>query len=291
MKIAVLSDVHANWMALQAVADDIARWGAEQIIVAGDLVNRGPRPLECWQFVQEKQHTAGWLVTLGNHEEYVLEQAKPEAPRSGPWFDIHQASYWTYRQLREHIAALQALPLELQLKDPAGHPISATHASLGGIRDGIYPSTSDEELHKKIGLSSQAHTSDAKDARPKPSLFLVGHTHLPLIRQLNGTLVVNAGSVGLPFDEDTSSSYARLTWQNGDWQAEIARVPYDLAAAERDFTTSGYLDEAGALIPLVVQELKCARPQLGYWVERYQKAALYGELTVKESVEQFLGKI
>jgi predicted MPP superfamily phosphohydrolase len=108
MKIAVLSDVHANWIALQAVANDIARWGADQVIVAGDLINRGPRPVECWQFVQEMRRVRGWQLILGNHEEYVLHQAQPSTPRSGPWFDVHEASYWTYRQLADQIPALQA---------------------------------------------------------------------------------------------------------------------------------------------------------------------------------------
>jgi predicted phosphodiesterase len=283
MKIAVLSDVHANWVALQAVADDIARWGADQVIVAGDLVNRGPRPLECWQFVQEMQRTAGWMITLGNHEEYVLEQARPEAPRSGPRFEVNQASYWAYLHLRNEIAALQALPFDLQLRDPLGRPIRITHASLCGIRDGIYPDTDDTELYTKI-----RDDCDPNAAANPPALFLVGHTHLPLIRRLNGTLVVNAGAAGLPFDGDTRASYARLTWQRGNWQAEIARVIYDLAAAEQDFVASGYLEEAGPLIPLVVQELQQARARLGSWVDLYQKQALAGEITIAESVRQFL---
>ncbi|MFZ6029284.1 MAG: metallophosphoesterase family protein [Chloroflexota bacterium] len=287
MKIAVLSDIHANWIALQAVAADIARWGADRVIVAGDTINRGPRPLECWQFVQEMRRAHGWHVLLGNHEEYILEQARPGAPRRGPWAEVHQASYWTYCQVAAHISAIQALPFDLQLADPAGRAIRCTHASLCGTRDGIYHITTDDELETKIGLTGCPNGARSETAVP-PGLFLVGHTHIPLVRRLNGTLVVNAGSAGIPFDGDTRPSYARLTWDCDRWQAEIARVPYDLAAAERDFTDSGYLAEAGPLIPLVVIELQQARPQLGSWVDRFQKMALAGEISVANSVRQFL---
>jgi predicted phosphodiesterase len=287
MKIAVLSDVHANWIALQAVAEDIARWGADQVIVAGDLINRGPRPLECWRYIQEMRRVRGWQFILGNHEEYVLHQAQPNTPRSGPWFDVHEASYWTYSRLAEHIADLQTTPFELSLSDPAGQPICITHGSLCGTRDGIYPNTTDDELQAKIGHGPCSESAPVR-VHARPALFLVGHTHIPLIRQLNGTLVVNAGSAGLPFDGDTRPSYARLTWQQNVWHAEIVRVSYNLAAAERDMTESGYLNEAGPLIPLVQVELRQARGLLGSWVSRYQKAALAGEISVAESVQRFL---
>jgi hypothetical protein len=181
-------------------------------------------------------------------------------------------------------------PFELSLTDPAGRPIHVTHASLCGTREGIYPTTTDDELHAKIGHEPCSETTPIR-VHPRPNLFLVGHTHIPLIRQLNGTLVVNAGSAGLPFDGDTRPSYARLTWQAGGWCAEIARVKYDLAAAQHDVEASGYIAQAGPLIPLVQIELASARAVLGGWVVRYQKAALAGEISVAESVRLFLDSV
>ncbi|HLB49171.1 MAG TPA: metallophosphoesterase [Anaerolineales bacterium] len=60
MKIAILADIHANIVALQTVADHIGQWRPDAVIVAGDVVNRGPRPLGCLRFVQEKQRAKGW---------------------------------------------------------------------------------------------------------------------------------------------------------------------------------------------------------------------------------------
>jgi putative phosphoesterase len=274
MKLALLADIHANFQALQAVAADIEIWRPDLVVVAGDLVNRGPRPLECLNLVREGQRTNGWLVTRGNHEDYIIAQAQPHAPRNGPAFDVHQGSWWTWRELDGNLLILQAMPFDLNLHGPDNSKICITHASMRSLRDGIYPHTSDDELEQLVG--------------PPPALFLVGHTHIPLIRSLNGILVVNAGSAGLPFDGDTRPSYARLTWQHGAWKAEIVRVPYDIAQAERDFFTTSFLNEAGPLVRLVLRELKLARAQLGGWVDRYQQRALAGDISMRQSVDEYL---
>jgi putative phosphoesterase len=274
MKIAVLSDVHANFVALQAVTAHLEAWKPDMVIVAGDLVNRGPRPLECLNFVLEKQSAQGWITTIGNHEEYVIHQSKPEAPRQGPIFEVHRASHWTHLQLGVATQTLEQMPFSVELTTPQGAILRVTHASLRGTRDGIYPQTTDAELSQQIGVP--------------PTLFLVGHTHIPIIRKLNGTLVVNAGSAGLPFDRNPRPSYARVYWHHHTWKAEIVRVDYDLQQAERDFELSGYLADGGALIPLVVQELRQARGHLGGWVDRYQTDALAGKISVAESARRYL---
>lgn len=277
MKIAVIADVHANYAALQAITAHIEDWQPDQVIVAGDLVNRGPRPLECLRFVQAKNTSDGWLSVRGNHEEYVIEQANPDFPRQGPVADVHRGSLWTYEQLGSEVVALDAMPFDLSLHAPDGGEIHITHASMLSLRDGIFPWTSDTDLEQKIG--------------PPPALFLVGHTHTPLIRRLNGTLVVNAGSSGLPFDGDTRPTYARCTWKQGEWQAEIVRVDYDFAQAERNFYTTGFLEDAGPLAVLVLRELKLAHSQLGDWVKRYQSRALAGEISMRQSVAEFLKRM
>jgi predicted phosphodiesterase len=274
MKIAVIADVHANFAALQAITAQVEAWQPDQVIVAGDLVNRGPRPRECLRLVQAQAAAHGWLVVRGNHEEYVVEQAAPDYPRLGPTADVHRGSHWTYEQLEGETGSLEAMPFDLPLRAPDGSEVRVTHASMLGLRNGIYPWTSDTELVQKIGAS--------------PGLFLVGHTHLPLIRRLNGTLVVNAGSSGLPFDGDRRPTYARCTWKQGAWQAEIVRVDYDFARAERDFYTTGFIEQAGPLAILVLRELQLAHSQLGEWVNLYQRRALAGEISMHQSVAEFL---
>ena len=282
MNIAVLADIHANLPALQTVADDVERWRPDAVIVAGDLVNRGPRSRECLDFVMEKVRTAGWLLLRGNHEDYVLSHADPATPRSGLGLEIRRLSYWTYQQVCSDLDLLQAMPLEQKLHDPQGGEVHFVHGSLLGLRDGIYPETLDCELPAKTGLDRRP------PGAPPLALFCVGHTHRPLVRRLNGTLIVNAGSVGLPFDQDTRLAYARLSWQPSGWQAEIVRLKYDLEGAKRDFTATGYLQGGGPLARLVLIELETASSHLYNWSVRYQSAAERGEISMEDSVQRYL---
>jgi predicted phosphodiesterase len=274
MKVAVLADIHANWVALQAVYEDIQSWKPDLVLVGGDVVNRGPKPAECLQFIQEKQRQEGWRMVRGNHEDYVIMMSHPDAPRQGPAFEVHLPVYWTYQRLGCDVSALEAMSLQQSFNDPAGGEFRLVHASMLGSRDGIYPETSDRELAKKI--------------EPPPAVFCVGHTHRPLIRRLNGTLVVNVGSAGLPFDLETRPSYGRFTWRRSGWTAEIVRVDYDLQQAEQDFYDTGYLAQAGPLVDLVLIELRTGRSQLFNWAIHYQDLALQGKISMQESVNRFL---
>lgn len=275
MKLAVLADIHANLPALQAVLDSVDAWQPDAVVVAGDIVNRGPRPAECLRIIQERQRQAGWLTVLGNHEEYVLRQAHPQAPRSGPQFHIFQSSYWTYRQLNGELAALAAMPFQQSLTAPDGSEVRIAHASMRGTRDGIFPETPDDVLRLQVG-------------RPHAALFVVGHTHWPLIRQLDGVTVVNAGAVGMPFDGDPRASYAQLTWRQGRWHAEIIRLAYDRRQTEQDYVDTGFLHDGGALAQLMLVELQRARSQLYQWALTYEAPVLAGQLTIDEAVDRFL---
>lgn len=283
MKLAVLADLHSNLPALQAVLANLETWKPDTVVVAGDTINRGPRPAECLALIQERQRTQGWQVLRGNHEAYVLKFARPDAPSHGPAFEVHRPSYWTYQRLRREISSIQVMPEQHVFKTPDGRSGKIVHASLLGDRDGIYPETGDAELAAKIG-------QDCIHSGQTPALFVAGHTHRGLVRRLNGTLVVNAGSVGLPFDLDTRSAYAQITWRQGRWRARIVRVPYDLAQAEHDFYTSGYLEEGGPLARLVLLELQQARSMLYGWAIRYQANAAAGEISMEDSVQRYLNR-
>jgi predicted phosphodiesterase len=273
MKIAVLADIHGNWVALEAAFAHIEAWRPDAVIVAGDVINRGPRPVECLRLVQERQ----WPVVRGNHEDYVLFQAGPDAPRSGPLFETWRNSYWTYHQLNGELSRIAAMPFQVSLVGPDGREVRVVHASMRGNMDGIYLETPDDLLREQIA--------------PPPAVLCVGHTHRPLIRQVDETLVVNVGSVGMPFDNDRRPGYAQLTWQNGSWSAEIIRLAYDWEAARQAFREEGYAAEAGELVRLIQVEFDQARPHLNHWIRQYEKAVLDGELSLAESVDLYLGSL
>ena len=274
MKVAVLADIHSNWPALQAVADHIERWQPDRVVVAGDAINRGPRPAECLEFVLNMQRERGWLLVLGNHEEYVIYHARPRQPIAGPWIQIWGSSRWTYEKLNGDVSALEAMPLRQSWQMLDGSEARIVHASMRGTRDGIFPETPDDVLRQKIA--------------PAPKLFVVGHTHRPLVRAIDEALVVNVGAVGLPFDLDPRASYAQLTWRAGRWTAEVVRVEYDRAQADRDFDETGFMDEAGPVARLIRDELTQARSNLFEWTRDYEAAVVAGHMTMAESVQRFL---
>jgi hypothetical protein len=123
---------------------------------------------------------------------------------------------------------------------------------------------------------------------PPPKLFVVGHTHQPLIRIIDDTLVVNVGAVGLPFDLDPRASYGQITWRAGRWNAEIVRVDYDRAQADRDFEETGFIEQAGPIALLIRDELAQARSNLFEWTRAYEAAVVAGHMTMAESVTRFL---
>jgi putative phosphoesterase len=275
MKLAVIADIHANLPALQAVTDHLEKWRPDLVVVAGDIVNRGPRPLECLQFVQAKQRFSNWQTVIGNHEEYVIYHSLPDSPRAGPRFQIYETSYWTYKQLKSDVSALKAMPYHVTPSSPEGL-IHITHASMRGTRDGITMRTSDDHVRQQID--------------PQAAVFCVGHTHLPLIRQIDQTLVVNAGSVGLPFDGDPRAAYAQIERVDLHWQARIIRFEYDRAQADRDFDETSFMQDSGAFAPLIRRELKAARSALMEWSIEFEQPVMNGEMSIEESVRRFLAQ-
>jgi predicted phosphodiesterase len=278
MKLAVLADIHGNYQALQTVLADIERWQPDTVVVAGDIVNRGPRSIECLSLIQDKVNTDGWLLVRGNHEDYVLSFLETPLDYDSIRFEVYRCSHWTYEQFGGDVAALATLPDAVTVTPAHGLEAKIVHASARGNRDGIFPRTTDAELRQKIQLPDQ----------PSPPLLCVGHTHVPLIRFVDDTQVVNVGAVGLPFDGDHRASYGRITWQQQGWSAEIIRLAYDRARAEQDFYTSGFINGGGPLARVILNELQTAHSHLYHWIITYEAPVLSGELTMQQAVDRYL---
>lgn len=279
MKIAVLADIHANLTALIAVANDIETWQPDAVVVAGDIVNRGPRPAQCLHFVQRKAQDKGWLLLGGNHEDFVVKLAdelvaQNETPLDKNRYEFYRPVYWTSEKVMEDISTLRTLPFKQSITAPNGDEIRIVHASMRGNRDGIYPETPAHVLRLQID--------------PPPAVLCVGHTHRPLIRRLDDTLVVNVGSAGLPFDGDTRPSYARISFAKNQWHAEIKRVAYNFQQAELDYFRSGFSKQGGPLTRVMLNELRSARSLLFVWTKRYEKLILSGQISMAEAVHDYL---
>jgi predicted phosphodiesterase len=274
MRIAVLADIHANLAALEAVLADLAVWRPHRVVVAGDVINRGPQPRECLERVLDLAGQDDWHFVRGNHEDFVLREgrAKSDDP---PWLaEVYQHTRWTFEQVRAYEGLLGDWPDDVEVWGEGRDALRCTHASMRSNRHGLYPNMTDGELEGLMG--------------PPSAVLAVGHTHIPFVRQVNGTLLVNAGAVGLPFDRDPRAAYARLVGEDDRWGAEVVRLPYDRASTEAAYLRSGYAEGGGPMIPLIRDELQHARPWLSRWHHDCEAAVAAGRMTVAASVQALL---
>ena len=218
MRIAFLSDIHANLPALEgalAVADEL---GAERVVVAGDLVGDGPHPVEVISALRAR----GAECIRGNVDRQVVEMARGEkklrkTARAGKGQKSNRA--WTALMLREADFALEwlaALPPELRL--PVGERgVLVVHGSPRGDTDYLYPSLTGAALATKLEpLPGE-----------RPSVLVCGHSHVPFAREVDGVLVVNCGSVGRPADGDPRGTLAVLDPDDaGERRARLIRFTY-----------------------------------------------------------------
>jgi predicted phosphodiesterase len=276
-KIAVLADIHGNLAALHALLEDLERWSPDLVVVAGDTVNRGPDSGVCLELILRMVAERGWRLIRGNHERYVLtydhDRQCPDFPAVGPRHEISRTIAWTHAQVAAQIATIAALPESLQI-DLGDATMAVYHASARHDRDGISPNSPDAELRHQID--------------PAAAVFCVGHTHVPFTRRLDGTLVINVGSIGLPFDGDRRAAYARLTRERAGWQARIVRLAYDVALTEHAFRASGMLDATGAIGHLMLREVQTGCSLLFHFVPIYYERILAGAISVEEAVSEFL---
>ncbi len=270
MKIAILSDIHGNLPALQAVTEQIEKWQPDKILVNGDTLNRGSHSPACWQFVCDR----GWPHTLGNHELFVAQRASQSVEENGRSHQFFYLSYWTYQQFNGQLTGLAELPDGLSISAPDGSELRLRHGSMHRNSDGIYPGMSDAILQKQIA--------------PGPAVFVASHTHLPFTQTFAGTKIINSGSVGQPVDGDTRASYAQVTWRNGRWQTAVKRVPYDRERAKKDFSESGFLAESGAISWIIYYEWLLSRCLLVPWRKQYETAVLAGEVELETAVVTYL---
>ncbi len=230
MKIAVISDIHGNVHALEAVLEDISRQGVDRIVCAGDVPNPFLRSLDAWRMLQER----GIPCLRGNHEDYIVSYFSGDRPeiRDSVQFRPIQA---VAQHLGPDIAAEFArLPFDHVIPGPGGDDLYICHAS---------PQHNARSYLRGVDDAMAAAFSRAGSAR----MVVAGHIHVQWSGSWQGRELVICGSVGLPHHGKPEAEYAVFTHQSGAWRPEFRLVPYDAQAAAREYVESGCLERGGPI--------------------------------------------
>jgi len=228
VRLAVLSDVHGNATALEAVRKALKKEKPDAVIVAGDLVMNGPEPSAAIDALRAME-SDGATIVQGNTDVAVADF---DYAAAFPWFtdgvpDAHRAAAeWAHDELGdERLGWLRRLASErrLMLDDTM---VLACHASPGSQTQGF-----DSQLDPSVVLELISRT----DAR----VICCGHTHLPDVRDLGWKLIVNDGSAGWIFDGDPTASWALIEIDGATVNAEIRRTEFDTMTVSNAISARG----------------------------------------------------
>ena len=219
--VAVLSDIHGVLPALEAVLSEPDVAAADRIVLTGDIA-AGPQPVE----------TLDLLTSLGDRAVWVRGNADRELLtflQTGDMPTPNDVARWAAPQLRpDQVKLLDSLPTSVQLEIGDLGLVSFCHAT---------PRDDEEVVLVDSRLARWAEVYDGLD--PEIRTVVCGHTHMPFVRLAYGRLVVNPGSVGMPYGRPGAH------WALLGQGVTLRRTPYDAdTACARIAAESGYPDAA-----------------------------------------------
>ncbi len=220
MKVAIVSDIHGNRRAFEAVVADLRQVTPDLVLHGGDLAYGGAHPAD----IVDQVRALGWPGVRGNTDEMLwapegLTEFAATTPKLGPLLAIIQEMIPpTLASIgEERLRWLEGLPQQY-----SGEGFSLVHASPDDLWRAPMPSASDDELQSTY-------------ASLLAQIVVYGHIHRPYIRRLPGMTVANTGSVSQSYDGDTRASYLVIDGES----VTIRRVEYDVESEAKELLSSG----------------------------------------------------
>lgn len=262
--LALISDIHANLPALEAVAADLRARVPDAVYVLGDMINGCAWSPEVLDFLLAE----GWPMLLGNHDDAVLQLGTLRMEARYADQQRYAMLWWAHARLSvAHLAYLSQLPLEYRLTFPAAPPLRLIHGLPGNFFVGFRPDSPEGwALRHLAGVTERTVAG--------------GHSHAAMVRQIGAWQVVNTGAVGAPYDGDPRAGYAWLTGDQAGWRATIIRVPYERAATDAGYRTSGLAAVGGVLAEMFHRSVMSGLPWVSdfAWWLREQSADLRADI-------------
>lgn len=231
IKIAIISDIHGNIVALDAILESLKNENIDKILALGDLCNEIPCGNEVINRLKEIKADS----LKGNKEEYFLDYEKNKYT----WENLQfKNTIFMYNQLsKENMQYIRDLPFELNY-DFEGIKIKSVHGSPEHVYEFIHEY--DEDLLDK-------YTRNLEE-----DILVLGHTHDPIwIKEKNGKIVINAGCAGVSVFNIGQAEFVILKIENGKYEIEKRIVKYDFDKLKEKIIESGILEQEKTFINLV----------------------------------------
>ncbi len=219
MKIAVLSDIHGNYQALEAVVKDIKAQNCEKVLCLGDIAMAGPEPSLVIDFVQKQTN---WTVIQGNTDKMITEYSDSLYETLKSVFPVMAEALKDDVSIieKDKIEYLRNLPIQKSLVIE-GVKVLLVHGSPRRNNEDILPDMPLEKVEEMV----QGVQAD---------LIFCGHTHIPCGYQTNNKkTIVNTGSVGRPMSGDPRACYVIANFKDGGFTIEHRLVDYDKELAAK----------------------------------------------------------
>lgn len=216
MKLLIISDIHANYEALKRL--DSMETDYDHLVFLGDAVDYGPEPKECIDFIKKRAYRA----VRGNHDNALAYNTDCGCSNKYKHLSLETRRYNRMLLDNEDISYLAGLPL-MDRFSLGGSSFFMTHASpKGDLYRYLYLQMSDDAWGSEI---------DGIDA----GFVLLGHIHIPFVKKIGSTTIINPGSAGQPRDGDPKGSYA--IWNDG--VVTLKRFTYDVNKTIEEIEMSG----------------------------------------------------
>lgn len=229
MRVALISDLHGNLVSLNAVLADIDREGVDELICLGDVATLGPRPNEVLAELERRK----CRCILGNHDAFMLDDDLIHTYSEVP-IVVESVQWCRERLSTDELAFLASFENTVSMFLGAGVEALLYHGSPRSHMEDLLATTDPDELDLAIGETSA-------------TVLAGGHTHLQMVRQHRGKLLVNPGSVGMPFREHCCgqapeilpwAEYAIIEASGAAVQASLKRVAIDKESLRREAAAS-----------------------------------------------------
>lgn len=241
MDIAVLSDIHANHVALQACFEYCISKGITNYVLLGDYVTDGPFPEKTMETLYMLRQHFNCTFIRGNREQYLLDfRARGETgwkPGSASGALLYTYEHLTVRDLN----FFDSMPIYTEWRQTGYPSFELCHGSPSDV----------SEILKKDGRNTRKVLSQLKT-----ELLLHGHFHVQESFELRGKRCVNPGSVGIPWYHGGKTQMAVLHGDGREWVVELKQLEYDREALVKSFEESGIMEKAPAWCAVTLHTIR-----------------------------------